>query len=327
MLDDSPGDHMKSAGPGWSKLPIRQISRVYGRSPMLRMRKEAFCVIGKVGSTNDGPDFVQKLWGDANGHFDEVASLAVYHDNGTLAGIWGAMTNFAFDFQPWEEDFSKGLYLAGVEARTDAVPPRGWKKWIVPGFEYLKVEVTGEDTFPSTIAYMRRNHIPLAGAVQDFTDPVTGKGYMLFPVAADESKLKLIQEVKTTISPYAACGLHCDYCFLTQWCGGCRSACNMCAYATLSEDNICPNLSCSKAKGLDGCYQCEQIMECDKGFYCAESDGANAAKAMSIFMGKHGKEAVASVLDKLHEKYDFKKLQEVLDEDVDKSVRVLETLI
>lgn len=158
---------------------------------MVRIKKEAFCVIGKAGSTNDGAGFVLRLWEDANGHFDEVASLAVYHDNGTLAGIWGVMTSFAFDFQPWEEDFSKGLYLAGVEARTDAVPPRGWKKWIVPGFEYLKVEVTGKDTFSSTLAYMKENHMPLAGAVQDFTDPDTGKGYMLFPVAVDESKRKL----------------------------------------------------------------------------------------------------------------------------------------
>lgn len=39
----------------------------------VKVRKESFAVIGKEGSTNDGEGFIQKLWDDANGHFDEVA--------------------------------------------------------------------------------------------------------------------------------------------------------------------------------------------------------------------------------------------------------------
>ena len=35
--------------------------------------KETFSVIGKEGSTEDGPGFVQNLWADANSHFVEVA--------------------------------------------------------------------------------------------------------------------------------------------------------------------------------------------------------------------------------------------------------------
>lgn len=34
--------------------------------------KEAFWVIGRAGTTQDGPDFVARLWQDANGHFSEV---------------------------------------------------------------------------------------------------------------------------------------------------------------------------------------------------------------------------------------------------------------
>ena len=34
--------------------------------------KESFAVIGKEGSTLDGPGFIQRLWADANAHFGEV---------------------------------------------------------------------------------------------------------------------------------------------------------------------------------------------------------------------------------------------------------------
>ena len=37
-----------------------------------KCRKESFSVIGKEGSTEDGIGFIQKLWDDANSHFDEV---------------------------------------------------------------------------------------------------------------------------------------------------------------------------------------------------------------------------------------------------------------
>lgn len=143
--------------------------------------KESFAVIGKEGSTNDGAGFVQRLWDDANSHFNEVQHLAKTNENGNLAGIWGAMTDFSRSFNPWE-DFSKGLYLAGVECRDDVTAPDGWTKWVVPGYEYIYVECDGGDEFPKTIAYMNENGIPLVGAVHDFTCPQTGKSYMFFPI-------------------------------------------------------------------------------------------------------------------------------------------------
>lgn len=144
--------------------------------------KESFTVIGKEGSTNDGPGFVQRLWAEANGHFPEVAHLAKKDEQGNLVGIWGSMTDFSRAFRPWEEDFSRGLYLAGVECEDNAQAPEGWTKWVLPGFEYLAAECDRETVFPDMIAWMKENRILLAGAVQDFTCPKTGKSYMLFPV-------------------------------------------------------------------------------------------------------------------------------------------------
>ncbi len=144
--------------------------------------KEPFAVIGKEGSTCDGDGFVQRLWAEANANFSQVAPLAKKDEDGNLVGIWGAMTDFYRRFLPWTEGFSQGLYLAGVECDADAEAPEGWTKWEIPGFEYLRVECTCETVFADMIRYLESQRIPLAGAVQDFTCPQTGKNYMLFPI-------------------------------------------------------------------------------------------------------------------------------------------------
>ena len=144
--------------------------------------KKSFVVIGKEGSTMDGSDFIQRLWVEANANFSEVQSLAKKDAQGNLMGIWGAMSDCSHSFRPWEDNFSKGLYLAGVEADENALPPAGWTKWTIPGYEYLCVEHKNGDTFADMIDYMNRNEIPLVGAVHDFTCPTSGKNYLFFPI-------------------------------------------------------------------------------------------------------------------------------------------------
>lgn len=148
---------------------------------MKMMEKQAFVIIGKEGSTNDGAGFIQRLWEDANGHFGEVAHLAKKTADGQLSGVWGAMTDFSRSFTPWEENFSRGLYLAGVECVDDAEPPEGWVKWQVPGFRYAVVSNADGNAFAAGLTWLQAQGLTLAGAVQDFTDPGTGEGYMLFP--------------------------------------------------------------------------------------------------------------------------------------------------
>lgn len=142
----------------------------------------AFAVIGKEGSTVDGPEFINRLWEDANSHFDEVASLAARDEQGNLLGIWGAMSDMSRTFQPWEEGFSKGLYLAGVQCDLEQEPPAGWTKWVIPAYEYLYTECGEPDTFRKVLEYMQQNGMKLAGAVHDFICPQTGKNFMFFPI-------------------------------------------------------------------------------------------------------------------------------------------------
>ncbi len=144
--------------------------------------KESFSVIGKEGSTNDGKDFIQRLWNDANSHFHEIAELAKKDEQDNLIGIWGAMSDLSYSFKPWEDNFTKGLYLAGVEVIAGAEAPQGWVKWTIPSYEYLYVKNESSSTFTDVITYLKAKDISLAGAVHDFNCPETGQGYIFFPI-------------------------------------------------------------------------------------------------------------------------------------------------
>ena len=92
--------------------------------------KPSFSVIGREGSTDDGNGFIERLWADANARYGEVQALAKTDENGQPVGFWGAMSNMERTFAPWE-NFSRGLYLAGVEVRDDAEAPEAGRVLVV----------------------------------------------------------------------------------------------------------------------------------------------------------------------------------------------------
>ena len=137
-------------------------------------------------------------------------------------------------------------------------------------------------------------------------------------------KNKLCQLARKGADPTAYCGLSCNHCFLGEWCGGCRTAYNVCSFATCSPDGKCPNAVCCQEKGIDGCYECDRIESCEKGFYVPTNDGANAAKAQALYIRKYGKKEFFQVQDRLHEKYDFYKTQQILGQDYKEGLKILE---
>lgn len=147
-----------------------------------RCVKESFSVIGKEGSTDQGEGFIACLWDSANAHYAEVAPLAKKDGQGNPVGFWGAMSDFSRGFMPWEDGFSRGLYLAGVEVLDGTQAPEGWTLWTIPAQEYLYAEAAGPETFHAGLEELKAKGLTLSGAVQDFTCPETGKNYMFFPI-------------------------------------------------------------------------------------------------------------------------------------------------
>ena len=145
----------------------------------------AFFVIGKEGAAGSGYNPAPALWAEANAHYVEVDALALRDENGVLAGFWGAMSDLSRSFLPWEDDLSRGLYLAGVQVPEDAVPPEGWVKWMVPAFEYVyvKAECDYASALRQGLDYIRSCGLTLAGAVQDYHCPQeNGQLYLFFPI-------------------------------------------------------------------------------------------------------------------------------------------------
>ena len=137
-------------------------------------------------------------------------------------------------------------------------------------------------------------------------------------------KNKLCENARKGVDPVGYCGLSCNHCFMGEWCGSCRTEYNVCPYATLYEDRKCPNAVCCTEKHIDGCYECPDVEDCTKGFYTPENDGAAAAKAQAMFIRKYGKKALMKVHDRLHQRFDFAKTQEILGRDVYEGFKILE---
>lgn len=112
-------------------------------------------------------------------------------------------------------------------------------------------------------------------------------------------KANMVSKARENIDPVGFCGHHCDFCFLEQWCGGCRSEYNCCSFATLFEDGICPNVSCATEKGISGCYDCPDLQECEKGFF--ETESGCSTKAKALFIKNNGKDCYANTLRKAME--------------------------
>ena len=143
-------------------------------------------VIGKEGLCTAEKNIVQQLWQEANCHFNEVAALGLKNPDGTYVGFWGAMSDESRSFRPWTHQFTRGLYLAGVEAYAGAIAPEGWAKWVMPARKYIVVDVEpsryGEIFEEAINNAISEKGMKLAGAVCDYTEPVTGKNKLFFPV-------------------------------------------------------------------------------------------------------------------------------------------------
>ena len=141
--------------------------------------------------------------------------------------------------------------------------------------------------------------------------------------AMQRIKNQLCRIARIGADPVAICGLSCNHCFLGEWCGGCRTEYNTCSCAIYSEDRTCPNVKCCNEKNIDACYECSELETCEKGFYTPSNDGANAARAQSLYIREYGKKEFLKVQTRLHEKYDFQKVQEILGQDYREGLRIL----
>ena len=228
-------------------------------------------------------------------------------------------------------DFSKSLDIKAVYEYCSAVMESTHEMLAGLNFADLKKSFTAED----------KERLRATGCVSpdessawliDYWCGKNIKGLIQMPLSRNwimhveamrRIKNKLCQQAKKGVDQIAYCGLSCGHCFLTAWCGSCRTIYNTCSFATCSPDGICPNTACCKEKCLDGCYECSELYDCKKGFYSLGKD-TNAIRAMALFIQKYDKKELLRVMNTMHSKKKFEKIQEVLGEDVDQGLKILE---
>ena len=147
-----------------------------------KLIKQPFSVIGKEIFTWDGDGMIPKVWAIVDREFAAIESVILKDENGKPLAKWGAMSSKKRDFSPWEENGSIGLYLAGYEAPADAVPPAGWTKWDLPGFEFMLGKIEGEGYFYRALEELTKMGMPTVAATENWIDQETGDFYFAFPV-------------------------------------------------------------------------------------------------------------------------------------------------
>ena len=102
---------------------------------MEKIYKRAFCVIGMPGSTDDGEDFVQKLWEKANSRFVEVEPLASRNEDGSLIGNWGIMTDMDFTYGPGRMILPAGAIWLGWKVKLTRCRRKAGKSGSFPALK------------------------------------------------------------------------------------------------------------------------------------------------------------------------------------------------
>ena len=151
-----------------------------------KCHKAAFSVIGKMGSTDDGPKFVAGLWMQANAEMNAIIRLAKRDKKGIPVGCWGLRSDFGKQLAEWED--GRGLYLAGVEVPNSAAAPAGFEKWDVPASNYVSVKVDGEieDAVREVKEYTEKAGLDIAGAYFEYMNIVEPGLILFFPVKDKE---------------------------------------------------------------------------------------------------------------------------------------------
>lgn len=117
------------------------------------------------------------------------------------------------------------------------------------------------------------------------------------------------------------CGNHCEYCFFTE-CGGCKSKNPSDSYANLFADKKCPNAVCCENKNITGCWQCNKLVDCNRGFF---GSGETDAKAYSLYIKKYDTAKYTdAILNLMNKGYDYPKQFKTIN-DINKIVDIFES--
>ncbi len=327
-----------------------------GINLLIDFRQELFEQITKIVNTYPEEAFYQMPYANANGYHNKTLSYSIWHIFRIEDIV--AHTLIANDEQilfrgDYQKKIGAPIITTGNELQGEEIAVFSKELNISALYDYAKAVMISSNELLQKLDYTwmkkkftdsDKKRIETSGCVSTSKNAVwlieywCGKDvrglikmpfsrhWIMHTEAMRRIKNRLCKDARKGVDPIAYCGFSCNHCFLSEWCGSCRTKYNTCSFAKEFEDQKCPNMVCCQEKGLDGCYDCIELEACTKGFYTKDNDGANAAKAHAMFIRKYGKKALLEVQDRLHERYNFSKTQEILGQDMYEGLKILENL-
>ncbi len=325
-----------------------------GTELLIRFRNEMFEQISQIVNGYPVEAFYQMPFANAKGYHSKTLSYSIWHIfriEDIVAHTLIAGDEQIFVDGGYQKKIGSPVITTGNELQGQAIAEFSKRLDVRALYEYAREVMLSSNLIISKLEYQQarkkfsdadRQRLADSGCVSsdenavwliDYWCSKDILGLMKMPFsrhwimhieAMRRIKNKLCKNARKGVDPVAYCGFSCNHCFLGEWCGSCRSDYNTCSFATIYEDKKCPNMVCCMEKNIDGCYECPELEDCTKGFYTPGNDGASSAKAQAMFIRKYGKKAFLAVHDRLHERYDFAKTQEILGQDMHEGLKILE---
>ena len=305
------------------KLLGKETTYKAGIKLLIEFRSELFEQITQIVNGFPREAFDQVPFAGANGYHSKTLAYSIWHifriEDIVAHSLIQCDEQILFS-KGYREKISCDIITTGNELKGERLVEFSKKLDVDSLYAYAKDVMMSTNEMLQKLDYQQMKR---CFGDEDSKMPFS-RHWIMHIEAMQRIKNKLCKLARKGVDPIAYCGFSCNHCFLSEWCGSCRTAYHVCSFATCMPDKKCPNAVCCQDKNIDGCYECEEIEICTKGFYTPENDGANAAKAQAMFIKKYGKKAFLSVHDKLHEKYDFAKTQEILGQDMWEGLALLE---
>ena len=323
-----------------------------GIDVLIDLRNDLFSQIAYIANTYPEEAFYQMPFAGASGYHSKTLAYSMWHIfriEDIVAHTLISGDEQVFFAGDWQKKTRSPIITTGNECKGEEIAEFSKKLDVNAVFEYCKAVKESTDVLLQGLAYTDlkrrfseedKNRVRDSRCVStdeealwlvDYWCEKDLRGLIKMPFsrhwimhieAMCRIKNKLCQMARKGADPIARCGLSCNHCFLKEWCGGCRTAYNTCSDAMNHPGKVCPNTACCMEKQIDGCYACDAMESCRKGFYAY--DDVNAIKAMAVFIRKYGKKDLLKSLDRLHSQHDFEKIQEVLGNDLAEALQILE---
>ena len=317
---------------GMQALLAKKSSFQDGIEKLLALRRSLFEQITQIVNTFPGEAFWQMPFAGAEGYHSKTLAYSIWHIfriEDIVAHEMIAQDRQVLFAQGFQETIHSPLITTGNELSGDEIMDFSKQLNIRELYRYALEVTQSSDRILNSLKYpdLKRKFgdemiekLKRTGCISEAESAIwlidywCGKdvlGLIRMPFsrhwimhieAMRRIKNKLCKQARKGVDPIAYCGISCNHCFLGAWCGSCRTAYNVCSFATFSPDGKCANAVCCREKGFDGCYECEMLESCEKGFYIPSNDGAIAAKAHALYIRRHGKDEFLKAQDRLQEK-------------------------